>query len=394
MTALPLTLRGVALRSVRAHPVRTAVLLFTVAVQAACALIGLALVEGVGDELSLAEQRLGADIAVYPTGCLSKVDKARLLMLGTPVDCNRKRSSLGRLAYNDDFWAASHQLYFADTLPSGEPLWIVGFEPETDFVLSPWLEGGPGWALARGEAAVGSSVAASSEVALFQRDHPVAARLMETGSALDNAVFVTMETLGDVIRDSVAAGVGAYASVDPGADYSAALVRLGDRDRRQAVTDWINLYVRKTTAVKSEASLAGAASGIRGQLMATAAAAVGVWLLVVAALAVVQAVLMNERRGELGVWRVVGASPARVARLMAREALLVHAAGACAGTAVWAALLLLGALPGPGGAVGPARALANAAVVAAASLIAGAVGTRAALRRAQRAADGRMLLSV
>ena len=65
--------------------------------------------------------------------------------------------------------------------------------------------------------------------------------------------------------------------------------------------------------------------------MATAAAAVGVWLLVVIALAVVQAVLMNERRGELGVWRVVGASPARVARLMAREALLVHAAGACAG---------------------------------------------------------------
>ncbi|EJF41742.1 hypothetical protein HMPREF1317_0236, partial [Schaalia georgiae F0490] len=79
---------------------------------------------------------------------------------------------------------------------------------------------------------------------------------------------------------------------------------------------------------------------------------------------------------------------------MARESLLVHAAGACMGTAVWAVLLLLGALPDPGGAMGPARALANAAVVAAASLIAGAVGTRAALRRAQRAADGRMLLSV
>ena len=59
-----------------------------------------------------------------------------------------------------------------------------------------------------------------------------------------------------------------------------------------------------------------------------------------------------------------------------------------------AALLLREVLTGPGGAVGPARALVNAAVVAAASLIAGAVGTRAALRRAQRAADGRMLLSV
>ena len=64
MTALPLTLRGVALSSVRAHPVRTAVLLFAVAVQAACALIGLTLVEGVGDELSLAEQRLGAAVSI------------------------------------------------------------------------------------------------------------------------------------------------------------------------------------------------------------------------------------------------------------------------------------------------------------------------------------------
>ena len=70
----PLSLRRVPLRAIRAHPVRTAVVLVLGLAQAACVFSGLVLVQGARQELSLAERRLGADIVVYPTAALQKIE--------------------------------------------------------------------------------------------------------------------------------------------------------------------------------------------------------------------------------------------------------------------------------------------------------------------------------
>lgn len=76
-----LSLRRVPLANVRAHPLRSVVILFLALAQAACVFGGSILVTAARNELSLAERRLGADLVVYPTSCLNQVDKKRLLML-------------------------------------------------------------------------------------------------------------------------------------------------------------------------------------------------------------------------------------------------------------------------------------------------------------------------
>ena len=88
-----------------------------------------------------------------------------------------------------------------------------------------------------------------------------------------------------LIDASLDAGVDTYASLDPHRDYSVALVRVADRDRAQSVVDWINIYVRKVTAVGSGELLTGTASAIRGHSGAIAALAAVAWLIVLAALA-------------------------------------------------------------------------------------------------------------
>ena len=137
-----LSLRRVPLMTIRAHPIRSLIIAVLALAQAACVFGGLILVGAMRAELTLAERRLGADLVVYPTTCLNQVEKKRLLMLGTPVGCHQPRSALARMSSNEDIAAVSYQLYVSETLADGSTRWIVGFEPETDFALSPWIAEG------------------------------------------------------------------------------------------------------------------------------------------------------------------------------------------------------------------------------------------------------------
>lgn len=150
-----LSLRRVPLMTIRAHPIRSLIIAVLALAQAACVFGGFILVGAMRAELSLAERRLGADLVVYPTSCLNQVEKKRLLMLGTPVDCHQPRSALARMSSNEDIAAVSYQLYVSETLADGTTRWIVGFEPETDFALSPWIAEGEGSSLPRGSVLVG-----------------------------------------------------------------------------------------------------------------------------------------------------------------------------------------------------------------------------------------------
>ena len=384
-----LSLRRVPLKTIRAHPVRTAVVLVLGLAQTACVFSGFVLVQAMGRDLSLAERRLGADILVYPTAALQKIDKDDLTMLGTPVECHRQRSALSRMGSNADIESVSYQIYIRDAPANGdgEATWIIGYEPQTDFVIAPWLEGGDG---APGEGVVAGSdapVDAAGTVTLFGRPWPVTARLGRTGSELDRAVLADMDTLGRLIDASLDAGVDAYASLDPHRDYSVALVRVADRSRTQSVTDWINIHVRKVTAVGSGELLTGTASAIHGHSGAIIALAAVAWLIVLAALATAQSMLMNQRRGELRVWRTIGASRATIERVMVHEALVIHAAGACAGVAL-ALPLLAASGSATGGALAPARVLAAAGAALLVSVLVGCASTWLTVRRAVRALAG------
>ena len=386
-----LSLRRVPLLTIRAHPVRSLIIAVLALAQAACVFGGLILVGAMRAELTLAERRLGADLVVYPTACLNQVEKKRLLMVGTPVGCHQPRSALARMSSNEDIAAVSYQLYVSETLADGTTRWIVGFEPETDFALSPWIAEGEGSSLPRGSVLVGSAVpgADGQSLSVFGRERPIGAHLLATGSELDDAVFVSMDTLTDMMADARAAGEDIDASLDPSTDYSAALVRASDSDAIESVTNWINLYVRKVSAVRSSEALVGAASGIRAHRGVAIGVLGATWLVLLGALIIVQVSLMNERMQELAVWRSIGASRSIVSRVMLSESALLHAAGALAGVCL-AALTV--PFVGDGSLVeslaSPATSLPLAGLSIVAVTCVGVAGTRLALARVSRATTG------
>ena len=386
-----LSLRRVPLLTIRAHPVRSLIIAVLALAQAACVFGGLILVGAMRAELTLAERRLGADLVVYPTTCLNQVEKKRLLMLGTPVGCHQPRSALARMSSNEDIAAVSYQLYVSETLADGTTRWIVGFEPESDFALSPWIAEGEGSSLPRGSVLVGSAVpgADGQSLSVFGRERPIGAHLLATGSELDDAVFVSMGTLTDMMADARAAGEDIDDSLDPSTDYSAALVRASDSDAIESVTNWINLYVRKVSAVRSSEALVGAASGIRAHRGVAIGVLGATWLVLLGALIIVQVSLMNERMQELAVWRSIGASRSVVSRVMLSESALLHVAGALAGVCLAAVTMpfvgdesLVEAL------AVPATSLPLAGLSLVAVTCVGVAGTHLALARVSRAATG------
>ena len=386
-----LSLRRVPLLTIRAHPVRSLIIAVLALAQAACVFGGLILVGAMRAELTLAERRLGADLVVYPTTCLNQVEKKRLLMLGTPVGCHQPRSALARMSSNEDIAAVSYQLYVSETLADGSTRWIVGFEPETDFALSPWIAEGEGTSLPRGSVLVGSAVpgADGQTLSVFGHERPIGAHLLATGSELDDAVFVSMDTLSDMMADARAAGEDNDASLDPRTDYSAALVRASDSDAIESVTNWINLYVRKVSAVRAADALVGAASGIRVHRGIAIGVLGATWFVLLGALVIVQVSLMNERMQELAVWRSIGASRSIMSRVMLSESALLHVAGALAGVCL-AALTV--PFVGDGSLVetlaSPATSLPLAGLSIVAVTCVGVAGTRLALARVSRAATG------
>ena len=386
-----LSLRRVPLLTIRAHPVRSLIIAVLALAQAACVFGGLILVGAMRAELTLAERRLGADLVVYPTACLNQVEKKRLLMVGTPVGCHQPRSALARMSSNEDIAAVSYQLYVSETLADGTTRWIVGFEPETDFALSPWIAEGEGSSLPRGSVLVGSAVpgADGQSLSVFGRERPIGAHLLATGSELDDAVFVSMDTLTDMMADARAAGEDIDASLDPSTDYSAALVRASDSDAIESVTNWINLYVRKVSAVRSSEALVGAASGIRAHRGVAIGVLGATWLVLLGALIIVQVSLMNERMQELAVWRSIGASRSVVSRVMLSESALLHALGALAGVCLAAVTIpFVGDESFVEALAAPATSLPLAGLSLVAVTCVGVAGTHLALARVSRAATG------
>lgn len=387
-------LRRVPLKSILARPGRSAFLLFLALLQAACALVALLLVQGVGHELLRAEQRLGADVLVYPSAGFLQLDGACVNMLASPVQYYRDRSGLALLTENDEIDAISHQIHVSVPNRGDEgPKWIIGYEPETDFVITPWLEEG---ADAAGGVILGSAVGASASngLELFGERLPIAARLARTGGEYDDSVFVPLRMLDRLLAQAPQYGVEGVEGLDPLEDYSVATIRVGDKSKVESVANWINLYIRKVTAVHSETLLVDTAGALGAHSAGIAVLGGAAWLVLLAALGVAQSVMMNERRGELHIWRVVGAPKATVRRIVLAELLILQAAGSGAG--ILLSWLLLARISGPVRAevLSPSAMPLPLLAAFAASLLVGWASARFALRRAMSAADAQMLLTI
>ena len=117
-------------------------------------------VRGAQDSLRLASDRLGADIVVVPQGAETKVQGA--LLMGTPTKAWMPAPTCRRSPPCAGVAAASPQLYLESMSNSSccsvSDMFMVAYDPKTDFTLEPWLKQKLGGDLKLGQAVGGRYV--------------------------------------------------------------------------------------------------------------------------------------------------------------------------------------------------------------------------------------------
>ncbi|MBR1418693.1 MAG: ABC transporter permease, partial [Synergistaceae bacterium] len=219
------------------------------------------------------------------------------------------------------------------------PVQLIGIDYASDFIVKPWLESAIHRELNDGEIIVGYHVAGQpgENLKFWSKDLLIAGRLDQTGMGFDAAVFMNKNTINmlaleaERILGRKLSNDGSKISVimlklKPGYDSVAASIELN----RQLNNHGIYALFSKKFVNNIGNSLAFIASIIKIILFI-------VWGFAVIITTLLFTLSLAERKGEMAILRVLGASRNKLTGLILSEALLTSLYGAILGAVLAAA---------------------------------------------------------
>ncbi|MBI5556295.1 MAG: ABC transporter permease [Deltaproteobacteria bacterium] len=312
-------------------------LILALAVSLLVALLSFALLftKAVREDIDAATRRLGADIVIVPSEAKTMADEFIL-------------ESVIKTFYMDDLVfdsvmdlpeiaAGTYQIYL-HTLSSGccsiDEGQVIAFNPDTDFVVTPWLKGAK--QLNEGEVFIGSYVydylGLISTAKLFGSGVKIVGHLEETGTGLDRGIFMRIDDLNKISKEAM----GEYApgnisiiflKVKEGADVDQVVAKIRKINPRIGIMTRgsIGADVRDTLQdILKIFSITIAISSILAILLA--------WSTFTA--------MTNERQREVGILRALGARRHHIVQMFLGEAFIISLAGGLLGIGLGHGLII------------------------------------------------------
>ena len=317
-------------------PARSLALIFISAFLALSAFGGTVMVMSLSNGINSLSARLGADIIVTPYAATSQVSYDSVIIQGKPgqfyMDSKYYEEIKTEIEGIDKITA---QFYLASAKASccSSRLQIIGFDPATDFSIQPWVEKSYSDKLGLYDAVVGSDVTPNTDmtVEIYGKTLHVQAVLDKTGTELDSALYVDIDTMKELIRAHNEKNPNQEKTIDPDNVVSSILIKVADGYDIDEVAGDINLHVRQVKAIRTQNMISGVSESLSGVSAAVSVLMVVVWILSAVILAIVFTMNINERKKEFAVLRVLGASRVKLAGLVFREAALYGFLGSLLG---------------------------------------------------------------
>ena len=282
------------------------------------------------------ELRLGADIIVVPYEARTKVNADTILNQGNRTYFYMSNKNLEKVAAIEGVERVSPQIYMC-SMNAGccsVSLQVIGFDPESDFTIQPWVRQSFSEKLGDGDILIGSKVTLTEnrKLRFFDKLWNIAAQLEETGTGLDNAIFANVNTVQSLMAAAEELGYGFVNDKSSASNMiSTIMVKVADGYDIDSIVSQIQRKVRKTQAVRTKSMTSGISDSLSGFSKVTGFLMLVVWILCLFILVVVSSLIINERKKEFAVLRVMGASQKKLSRLVMAEAFLVNAAGSLSG---------------------------------------------------------------
>lgn len=334
------SLHSLPMRNLRRKPARTCALLVLVGFLAFSLFSGSIVVLSLQRGLTSLEARLGADIIVVPTSAKSKVNLDTMLLNGTTGYFYMDRGILQKVSETEGVEIASPQLFLSSLRADccSVSVQVIGIDQETDFTIMPWIAEGDWKVLADKEVLVGSrlEIQIGENLRVYGENCRVVGRLDSTGTGLDTAVYTSMNTVRLLMAAADEQGRNLELTKGPDDVISAVYVKVKDGYGVTDVTNDLKLHIRKVEVVETKSMLTGVSDSLAGIASTAVALMALIWLLAFAILLAAFCLLVNERKREFAVLRMVGASRRVLSRMVLTEAVCLSGLGGILGIALGA----------------------------------------------------------
>jgi putative ABC transport system permease protein len=339
------TYTDISKKNLKRRPGRTLALTLLTMFLAFSSLGGTLLIYGLKSGLGNLESKLGADIMVVPYEATTKSTFSDMILQGNPGYFYMNDSIIEKLNAFDGIGQISSQFYLAST-SSGccdYKVQIIGYDPDTDFTITPWLKDNYSGSVNDYEIVVGDQLNAfpGDTLRFFDVTCTVVAKLDETGSYLDTAVYANMNTIRAMIQGAKDNGMHTFDDVNPDNLVSSVLINVADGYSIEEVLNDINIHTKKAEAVRTQNMLSDVSEGLTNISGLITGLIAAVWFLSLIVLCITFSMIGNERKKEFAILRGMGASRRELSGIITKEIFYVSASGGLIGALSASCILLL-----------------------------------------------------
>ncbi|MBZ0155066.1 MAG: ABC transporter permease [Alphaproteobacteria bacterium] len=331
-----MSLLFLSLQNLMRRTFRTSALLLAIAIVSGAIFSTTTLMWGVNSSLKRGLSKFGADLLAVPKGSMVSMKSA--LLTGEPSLFYMERDIMQTIAGIKGVKKVSPQLFLTSvegTCCIMGNAFLIGFDPESDFTVLPWIEEKMGRPLREDDVIVGgaNAYAPGDKIFFYGQNFTVYGKLGRTGVGLyDNALFITMERAYSMAEEShKTPGVVPLKLVR--GQISAALVQTD----MGAKLPYISFTISKDPNIKV-ITAGNIITSVRQNLVALFGSTLilSVVLIIANALMIsaIFSTIVNERKRELGLLRAIGARKVSIFRLIVYEAALLTSAGGVLGVIV------------------------------------------------------------
>lgn len=337
-------LSSIAIKNIIKRPARSIALLILATVLSLSIFAGTIISMSLGNGLSSLEDRLGADIMVVPYEAVTKNSFEDVVLQGNVGYFYMDSKYLDEISAYEGIGKISAQYYLASVKAGccSMRVQIIGYDPTTDFAITPWIRRSTGKEIGYRDIVVGNSLNAfvGEKLSFFGVECNIAAKLDKTGTTYDQAVFATRETLETLTEASLNKQLNDYANINAGNIVSCILIDVADGYVIEDVVNNINIHNKKIRAIRTTNMISGIASSLNGVSRITRILTAVIWAVALGIMVVAFFMMTGERKKEFAVMRVLGASRRKLARIVLMEGIGLTLAGSLLGVLIGIGVIL------------------------------------------------------
>jgi putative ABC transport system permease protein len=292
--------------------------------------------------MTLGLTRLGADLMVVPEGALTNITAALLTV--EPTELTLDADALDKARLDSVARYAPQKILRVQHSGIGdhhEAIDFVGFDPDRDLTVQPWLAERINRPLQAGDVILGANRAAAlgSQVLIFGKPHLVYGRLSRTGVGIhERGVFLPLAAFDEMARSMPDGAATAVAAPDKVTGF---LVQLAPGATTLQARFAILSSLKGAKVVTGDSTLSGIRQGLSALLDGLLALMGLLFACLALMVSVVFSAIVTERRVELGLLKAIGTQRFQMIGMMLIEAVIATGLGGVLGVVVGALVLRL-----------------------------------------------------